>query len=70
MRSSIHLDHLSTWNEVSDALAFSSLDQLEFNSACTAVRGMELEFSDGFAIVDEELAWLALAIKVGDSRAD
>jgi hypothetical protein len=70
MRSSIHLDHLSTWNEVSDALAFSSFDQLELNSACTAARAIELEFSDGLAIVDEERAWLALASKVGDSRAD
>lgn len=70
MRTSMQLDHLSTWNEVSDALSFGSLDECEVHGACTAARAVEAEFTEGFAIADEELAWLALAGKVRDPRAN
>jgi hypothetical protein len=70
MRSSMQLDHLSTWNEVSDALSLSSLDELVVYGAGAPARTTEPEFSDDFAIMDEELAWLALASKVRDPRGN
>jgi hypothetical protein len=70
MRTSMQLDRLSTWNEVSDALSFSPLDEIEPHGVCATARAVEPAFTDGIALFDEEFAWLAFASKVRDLRAN
>lgn len=66
MGSTIRMDHLATWSEVCDALAFSSLDGIEPETACDAGHEAAPDFRASVGILAEELAWLAFANKVQD----
>jgi hypothetical protein len=68
MRSVARLDHRATWNEVCEALEFSSLDAIE----CGRAHGVQSEVveksTEGVSLFAEDLAWLALASQVVDLR--
>ena len=69
MESHVRLDHLSTWNEVCDALAYLSCDAfVELAHACEADGQLEDGGSNGVDIFGEELAWLRVANEVLDCR--
>lgn len=68
MDSAIRMDHLATWNEVCEALAFSSLDGLEPYRACEVGREAGSDLGAVVGIQAEEPAWLAFASKVQDGR--
>lgn len=61
MDTAMRLDHLATWNEVCDALAFSSLDVSERISACEVCCEVAPDSRGGVRVLAEEFAWLALA---------
>jgi 2-polyprenyl-3-methyl-5-hydroxy-6-metoxy-1,4-benzoquinol methylase len=61
MQSPIRLDHVATWNEVREALAFSPLSHVR-DFECEVV----LDFGAAVGLLTEELAWLELASKVQD----
>jgi hypothetical protein len=70
MRSSMQLDHRATWDEVCEALAFSSQD------ACEGVAGQEVccgvapdSWTD-VRFTAKELAWLRLAKEALDSACN
>ncbi|MGB8459176.1 MAG: hypothetical protein WCE50_15745 [Candidatus Acidiferrum sp.] len=68
MRSTIRVDHLATWNEVWEALAFSSLHAFELRRAGDAGDESGPDFGAAVGILAEDLAWLAFASKVPDGR--
>jgi hypothetical protein len=61
MESAMRMDHLATWNEVCDALAFSSVDTFEGTHACEVCCEVAPDSRGGVKVIAEELAWLALA---------
>ena len=63
------LDHLATWNEVCDALAFSSPDVFERISAC-GVCEVAPDSRGGVRVLAEEFAWLALAKEAMQARSN
>ncbi len=70
MQSAMQLDHLATWNEVCDALAFSSgdtLDRMHSGEVCCEVAP---DSRGGVKILGEELAWLALAREAMETRSN
>jgi hypothetical protein len=67
MESCVRLDHLATWNEVCDALAYLSRDAFELAHA-RKVDGELEKVSNGVGILGEELAWLRVANEVLDCR--
>jgi hypothetical protein len=70
MNTVISLDHLATWNEVCDALAFSSLDVLEQKRACEVCCEVAPDSRGGVRVLAEELAWLALAKEALETRSN
>ena len=68
MERRVPLDHLSTWSEVCDALAYISRDAFELAHACEAGGQLEEGGSNGVGILGEELAWLRVANEVLDCR--
>ena len=64
------LDHLATWNEVCDALAFSSLDVFERISACEVCCEVAPDSRGGVRVLAEEFAWLALAKEAMETRSN
>jgi len=70
MRSSMQLDHRSTWNEVCEALAFSSLDAYERGPGCAVCCEVEPDLQGGVKVVAEELAWRVLAKEALDSSCN
>jgi hypothetical protein len=68
MRSTTQLDHRATWNEVCEALTFSSPEVPwergpGFGVCCEVAPDLQ----GGVQVVAEELAWLALAKESLDS---
>jgi hypothetical protein len=70
MRSSTEVDHRATWDEVCEALAFSSLDDYEQGPGCGVCCEVEPDLQGGVKVVAEELAWLALAKEAMDSSCN
>jgi hypothetical protein len=68
MESCVRLDHLATWNEVCDALAYLSRDAFELAHAHETDGELEDGGSNGVGILGEELAWLRVANEVVDCR--
>jgi hypothetical protein len=68
MESGVRLDHLATWNEVCDALAYLSRDAFELAHARKADGELEDGESNGVGTLGEELAWLRVAYEVSDCR--
>ena len=68
MESCVRLDHLATWNEVCNALAYLSRDAFELAHAREADGELEDGGSNGVGILGEELAWLRVANEVLDCR--
>jgi len=64
------LDHLATWNEVCDALAFSSPDVFERLSACEVCCEVAPDSQGGVRVLAEEFAWLALAKEAMQARSN
>jgi len=67
MKSAVRLDHLATWNEVCDALAYLSRDAFEPGCARDTVVELEAEGSNRMSILCEELAWLRVGNEALDS---
>jgi hypothetical protein len=61
MGNAILLDHLATWHEICDALAFSSLDVFKRISAGEVCCEVAPDSRGGIRVLAEEFAWLALA---------
>ena len=68
MESSVRLDHLATWNEVRDALAYASRDAFELVRARGAGIELQVDVGNGVGILCEELAWLRIANEALDSK--
>jgi len=68
MERCVPLDHLSTWNEVCDALAYLSRDAFKLALAREAGGQLEEGRSNCVGILGEELDWLRVAKEVLDSR--
>jgi hypothetical protein len=68
MESSVQLDHLATWSEVRDALAYASRDAFELVRARDGDVELEVDLYDGVGSLSEELAWLRVANEALDSR--
>jgi hypothetical protein len=68
MQSAFRLDHLATWNEICDALAYLSRDALELVHARQADGELKVAIRNGVGILSEELAWLRIANEALDSR--
>jgi len=70
MQSSIRLDHLATWNEVREALAYSTRDPVKPVRARGADIELQVEVDagNGVGILREELAWMRLANEALDSK--
>ncbi len=68
MQTCVRLDHLVTWNEVRDALGYSSLDAFELAYAREAEGELEDREINGVGILGEELAWLRVANEALDCR--
>lgn len=64
------LDHLATWNEVCDALAFSSPDVFERLSAWEVCCEVAPDSQGGVRVLAEEFAWLALAKEAMQARSN
>ncbi len=67
MKSAVRLDHLATWNEVCDALAYLSRDAFELIYARGADMELEADVSNGVNSLCEELAWLRVGNEALDS---
>jgi hypothetical protein len=71
MERAMRMDHLATWNEVCDALAFSSVDTFDRmrggGEVCCEVAP---DSRGGVKILGEELAWLALAREAMETRSN
>jgi hypothetical protein len=61
MRSSTQLDHRATWNEVCEALAFSSLEPYDCSPGREVCCEVTPDLRGGVKVIAEEVAWLALA---------
>jgi len=61
METCVRLDHLTTWKELCDALAYLSRDGFELPQAREADSEIDDRLSNGVAILGEELAWLRVA---------
>jgi hypothetical protein len=70
MRNAAPLDHRATWNEVCEALAFSSLEAYEQGPGCRVCCEVEPDLDSGVTVVAEELAWLTLAKEALDSNCN
>jgi hypothetical protein len=70
MRDATPLDHRATWNEVCQALAFSSLDAYERGPGWGVCCEVAPDLDGGVTVVAEELAWLALAKEALDSNCN
>lgn len=70
MESILRMDHLATWNEVCEALAFSSLDVSERVRACEVCCEVAPDSRGGVKVLAEELAWLALAKEAIEPRSN
>ena len=68
MDSCVRLDHVATWNEVCDALAYLSRDAFELSHARASDRELEDRANNGMTILAEELAWLRVANEVWNCR--
>jgi hypothetical protein len=68
MESGVRLDHLATWNEICDALAYLSHDAFQLAHAREADGKLEDGESNGVGTLGEELAWLRVAYEVLDCR--
>jgi hypothetical protein len=66
MENCVRLDHLATWNEVCDALAYLSRDAFELAHPREADGELENGGRNGVGILGEELAWLRVANEVLD----
>jgi hypothetical protein len=64
------LDHLATWNEVCDAVGFSSLDVFGRISACEACCEVAPDSRGGARVFAEEFAWLALAWQAIETKSN
>ena len=64
------LDHLTTWNEVCDALDFTLIDALErlggWGICCEVVPGLR----GGVRELTEEVAWQALAKEAMEKQSN
>jgi hypothetical protein len=70
MESAVRMDHLATWNEVCDALAFSSVDifdRMRGGEVCCEVAP---DARGGVKVLVEELAWLALAREAMETKSN
>jgi hypothetical protein len=67
MKSAVRLDHLATWNEVCDALAYLSRDAFELVRARYADIELEADLGNGVDVLCEELAWLRVGNEALDS---
>jgi hypothetical protein len=70
MGSAMPLDHLATWNEVCDALAFSSPDVFRRISASEICCEVAPDARGGVRVLAEEFAWLALAREAMQARSN
>jgi len=70
MRNVIPVDHRATWNEVCEALAFSSLDAYERDPRCGVCCEVAPNLDGSVRVMAEELAWLALAKEALDSNCN
>ncbi len=61
MGSSMQLDHRATWDEVCEALAFSSLNAHERSPGGGECKEVAFDAWSDVRFPDEELAWLSLA---------
>jgi hypothetical protein len=68
MESGVRLDHLATWNEVCDALAYLSRDAFQLALAREADGKLEDGESNGVGTLAEELTWLQVADDVLDCQ--
>jgi hypothetical protein len=68
MEAFIQLDHIATWNEVRDALAYTSRDAFELLRARDGDMELEVDLYDGVGCLSEELAWLRVANEALDPR--
>ena len=67
MKSAVRMDHLATWNEVCDALAYLSRDAFELVRARDADIELEADLGNGVDVFCEELAWLRVGNEALDS---
>ncbi|HKN75366.1 MAG TPA: hypothetical protein VJW94_09325 [Candidatus Acidoferrum sp.] len=70
MRGTIPLDHVATWNEVCEALAFSSLDAYGRGPVSDICCEVSPDLQGGVRVAAEELAWMALAKGAMDSSCN
>jgi hypothetical protein len=70
MRNATPLDHRATWNEVCEALAFSSLDAYERAPVPGVCCEVSADLDGRVTVAAEELAWLALAKEALDSNCN
>jgi len=68
METCVRQDHLTTWKELCDALAYLSRDAFELSQAREADSELDDRESKGLAILGEELAWLRVANEALDCR--
>jgi hypothetical protein len=70
MASAMLLDHLATWNEVCDALAFSWPAVFERISTCEVCCEVAPDARGGVRVLAEEFAWLELAKVAMEARSN
>jgi hypothetical protein len=70
MRDATPLDHRATWNEVCEALAFSSLDAYERGPGLGVCCEVAPDLDGSAKVVTEELAWLALVKEALDTNCN
>ncbi|HXE34128.1 MAG TPA: hypothetical protein VN087_09470 [Verrucomicrobiae bacterium] len=70
MESSVQLDHIATWNEVRDALEYSSRDAFDLLPARDGDVELKFDLSSGVGCLSEDLAWLRVAREALDSRSN
>jgi hypothetical protein len=70
MRDATPLDHRATWNEVCEALVFSSLDAYERGPGLGVCCEVAPDLDGSAKVVTEELAWLALAKEALDTNCN
>jgi hypothetical protein len=68
MGISVPLDHVSTWNEVCDALFNSSQSDLEPSWGCGAECEVAPDLRGGVGMLCEELAWFTLARRAQEAQ--
>jgi hypothetical protein len=68
VESSIPLDHIATWSEVCDALAYSRRDASESGPAGGCDMEFAVDLNNGVGCLSEELAWFRVANEALDSR--